>query len=245
MRKRYLIGACVLATAVLVPSTAFGAASAIQTIEAELGGKTKTKFDKKKFKKTSFDVETTTADAANPSGMPPKAGRALITFDKKDVKFNPKAVPGCANTQIAGTTTAAALAACGPAKVGAGDAIAALPFGVGGARTDFPVVVTAFNNGDANGILLHSRVDSLGTTTTLVGTLQGTKLDVAIPPLGGGVGAIAQFHTNVKAKDYVSGRCKAKTIKTKGTFFFTDGTPDATATDTQKCKQKKKKKGGK
>lgn len=237
--KRFLVGVFVLAVSIIVPSSAFGAAAAIQTIEAELGGKTTPKFDKKKFKATSIEVETTTADAANPDVLlPPKATRALIVFDKKDVKFNPKAVPGCANTQIAGTTTAAALAACGAAKVGAGDATAALPFGPGGTRQNFPVVVTAFNNGDANGILLHSRVDSLGTTTTLVGTLQGSTLDVAIPPLGGGVGAIAQFRTKVKAKDYVQGRCKDKKINTKGTFFFSDGPTSATATDEQTCKRK-------
>lgn len=239
--KRFLVGAFVLAVSIIVPSSAFGAAQAIQTIEAELGGKEVPKFDKKKFKKTSIEVETTTADAAGPTTlMPPKANRALIVFDKKNVKFNANAVPGCTASQLAGTTTAAALAACGDAQVGAGDATAALPFGVGGARQDFPVVVSAFNNGDAKGILLHSRVDSLGTTTTLIGTLQGSTLDVAVPPLGGGVGAIAQFHTKVKAKDYVQGRCKNKKIKTEGTFFFSDGTPSATATDEQKCKQKKR-----
>lgn len=240
--KRFLIGACVLATCVIVPSTAFGAASAIQTIEGQLGGKTTPKYDKKKFKATSVFVETTTADAANPAGMPPKATNAKITFDKKDVKFNPAAVPGCTNTQIAGTTTDAAKAACPDSIVGAGTATASLPFGVGGARQDFPVVVTAFNNGDTPGILLHSRVDSLGTTTTLVGSLSGVVLNVVIPPLGGGVGAIAQFNTDVQAKDYINGRCKDKKINFEGEFTFGDGTPTATATDEQACKQKKKKK---
>ena len=42
-------------------------------------------------------------------------------------------------------------AACGEAQVGAGDATAALPFGPGGARQDFPVVVTAFNNARREG----------------------------------------------------------------------------------------------
>jgi hypothetical protein len=286
---RFLVGAFVLAVSIIVPSSAFGAAEAIQTIEGQVGGKETPKFDKKKFKKTSIEVETTTADAADPAAvppkaikavikfdgkdvkfdpsavpgcnptsidvetttadaagpdtlMPPKANRAVIVFDKKNVKFNADAVPGCTASQLAGTTTQVAVAACGDAQVGEGDATAALPFGAGGTRQDFPVVVSAFNNGDAEGILLHSRVDSLGTTTTLIGTLNKTTLDVAIPPLGGGVGAIAQFHTNVKAKDYISARCKNKKIKYEGTFYFTDGTPTATATDEQACKQKKKKK---
>jgi hypothetical protein len=236
--KRFLIGAFVLAISVFVSSAAFGATAAIQTIDGQLGGKEKPKFDKKKFKATSVFVETTTADASNQAAMPPKANNARITFDNKDVKFNPAAVPGCTNSQIAGTTTEAAKQACPDSIVGAGDATASLPFGVGGTRQDYPVVVTAFNNGDSPGVLLHSRVDSLGTTTTLVGTLNGVVLNVVVPPLGGGVGAIAQFNTTVQAKDYIQGRCKDKKIDYEGQFTFSDGTPTATATDEQACKQK-------
>jgi hypothetical protein len=235
--KRFLIGTCVVVGAMVVPSTAFGL-TADQTIDAILGGKTTPKFDKKKFKGTSIEVTTTTADAANPSGMPPKATNAKITFDKKDMKFDPKVAPTCSASQISGTTTEAALAVCGPAKVGDGDASAALPFGVGATRQDFPAVVTAFNSADQKGILLHSRVGApLNTTTTLVGTLSGTVLNVVVPPLGGGIGAISLFHTTVKHGKYVQGRCKSKTIKTDSEFTFTDA-PVATAQDTQKCKQK-------
>ena len=73
----------------------------------------------------------------------------------------------------------------------------------------------------------------------LVGTLQGTTLDVAIPPLGGGVGAIASFETTVKKGKYVQFRCKKKSFKYTSTFTYTD-TPSAYAEDSQKCKQKKK-----
>jgi hypothetical protein len=240
--KRFLIGACAVVASIAIPSTAFGAAAAIQTLDVQVGGKEVPKFDKKKFKKTSIFVETTTADAADPAAMPPKANRAVINFNKKNIKFNPKAVPGCTQAQLANTSTDAALAACGSSKVGAGSATAALPFGVGGTRSDFPVVVTAFNNGESNGILLHSRAGApLNTTTVLVGTLSGTTLDVAVPPLGGGVGAIAQFNTDVKAKDYIQSRCKTKNAEHTSTFTYTD-TPSADASDTQKCKQKKKKK---
>lgn len=240
--KRFLIGACVLASCcVAVPATAFGATAADQTIDAQVGGKEKPKADKKKFKGTTIFVETTTADAADPAAMPPKASRAVINFPKSNMKFDPGAAPGCSQSQIANTTTEAAEAACGDAIVGRGDATAALPFGAGGTRQDFPVVVTAFNNGDADGILLHSRPQGLPTTTVLVGTLQGTTLDVAIPPLGGGVGAIAQFNTTVKKGKYVQFRCKKKSFKYTSTFTFTD-TPTANAEDTQSCKQKKKKK---
>ena len=77
----------------------------------------------------------------------------------------------------------------------------------------------------------------------LKGALNGTTLDVTVPPLAGGTGAIAQFHTTVEAGKYVQVRCKKKEIKTTSTFYFNDAEP-ANAEDTQKCKQKKKKKGG-
>ena len=119
-------------------------------------------------------------------------------------------------------------------------ASAALPFGVGGTRQDFDANVVAFNRSDAKGILLHSRVDALGTTVVLKGTLAGTDLSVDIPPLGGGVGAIAEFKTSSsKAGKYIQGRCKDKKINTRASSRFNDA-PTAVATDQQKCKQKKK-----
>ncbi len=247
--KRFLIGACVMVGILAIPSAAFGL-EADQTIEAKLGTKDTYKGDKKKFKPARIFVETTTADKANPSGMPPKANNANIVFDKNNMKFDPNALPGCSNSQISGTTTEDAKATCGNSQVGAGDATAALPFGPGGARQDFPVVVTAFNNADDDGILLHSRVGNpLNTTTVLVGTLRGTVLNVVVPPLGGGVGAIAQFNTLVNSPEstakagsgkgatkYVQARCKKnKKIKTTSTFTFNDA-PPATASDEQKCK---------
>jgi hypothetical protein len=239
-RKRYLIAAALGLTITAVAATGAVGLTPTQTIDGVLGGKTTPKFDKKKFKKTSVKVTTTTSDADNPSGMPPKATNAKIVFDKKDIKFDTKAVPGCDPNSIENTTTDAALAACGSSEVGSGSAVAALPFGAGGTRQDYNAVVTAFNRGDAKGILLHSRVDALGTTVVLKGTLSGTTLNVQIPPLGGGVGAISSFTTTVKAKDYVQGRCKDKKIDYSGTFTFSDAAA-ATATDSQKCKQKKKK----
>ena len=116
--KRFLVGALALAISMLFASSALAVTNVTQTVDGVLGGKEKPKFDKKKFKKTSVKVTTTTADADNPSGMPPKANTAIITFDKKDVKFDSKAVPGCDPNAIENTTTDAARAACGDSEVG-------------------------------------------------------------------------------------------------------------------------------
>jgi hypothetical protein len=236
MRKKRMlfVGALGLAAALAVSGIAISA-PATQTLEVQVTKKAKPKLDKKKFKGTSIEVTTTTSDAANPSGIPPKATRAVLVFDKKNMKFDPNAVPGCDPNSIENTTTQAALAACGDAQVGEGDAIASLS--AAGTRRDFPATVTAFNDGSGKGILLHSRVDQLGTTVVLKGSLTGTTLDVEVPPLAGGTGAIAQFHTVVEAGKYVQVRCKKKEIKTTSTFTFSDA-PQATAEDSQKCKRK-------
>jgi hypothetical protein len=240
MRNKRIMGG-IAATAALVVGIAGVAigAPAVQTIDAEVGGKTTPKLDKKKFKKSSIDVTTTTSDQANPAGIPPKATEAKITFDKKNLKFDTKAAPTCDPNEIENTTTENALAACGDAVVGTGSGIAALPLGPGGTRANFNAVVTAFNRADAKGILLHSRVGApLNTTVVLKGTIKGTTLTVDVPPIGAGVGAIAEFNTKVKKGKYVQARCTNKKIKTTSTFTFSDA-PPADATDTQKCKQKK------
>jgi hypothetical protein len=95
-----------------------------------------------------------------------------------------------------------------------------------------------FNRLDEPGILLHSRVTALQTTTLLTSVLKGSTLTVTVPPIAGGAGASSVFNTSVKAGKYVQARCKSKKIKYKETFSFTDA-PDATASDIQKCRQKK------
>src|SRR4051794_3231671 len=184
--KRWMIVALGVTLALGVAAQALGV-TAVQTIDVQLGGKTTPKFDKKKFKATSISVTASQHQAEDPAGLPAKATQAKLVFDKKDVKFNPKAVPGCQPTAIENTTTEAAKAACGSSVIGSGSAVAALPLGAGGTRQDFPAVVTAFNRGDAKGLLLHSRVGApLNTTVVLQATLSGSTLTVNIPPLAGG-----------------------------------------------------------
>jgi hypothetical protein len=165
MRKQpaYLVVASALAAALTFTGVA-GGVTAVQTLEGKF---TPNKLPKKQYKNGAIEVTVSATDADNPSGLPPKATRAEIFFDD-DGRVNPGAVPTCQQNEIENTTTEAAKAACGPSQVGGGSAVAALPFGPGGTRTDFPVTVTAFN-GAGGTLLLHSRVDQLGTTVVLPG----------------------------------------------------------------------------
>jgi hypothetical protein len=236
MRNKRFIGVLAVAGALAVGITGVAiGAPAVQTIDVIVGGKAKPALPKKEFKKTSIDVTTTTTDAANPAGVPPKTEKAVIKFDPKDIKFNTKAAPKCDPNAIENTTVAAADAACGQAEVGTGSGVAALPFG--GSVQRFPAIVHAYNRADTKGILLHARVDALGTTVVLKGVINKTTLSVDVPPLGGGVGAIAEFQTKVKKGKYVQARCSDRKLKTTSTFTYSDA-PAATASDTQKCRQK-------
>jgi len=241
MRKLLLtIGAVGTATLAIGAGTALGA-TAVVTVDGQMTGKETPKLDKKKFKPTSITVSTTTLDAADPAALPPKPTQAVITYDKKNVRFNSDAAPTCEPSQIAGTTTEGAIEACGDAQVGTGHSVASLPFGVGGTRQDIPAVVTAFNRGDTEGILLHARADEIGTTTLLSATLKkGYILTVTVPPIAGGVGSSTEFSTTVQAKDYIQARCKDKKIDYRADFSFSDAGP-ASDTDVQACKQKKRK----
>jgi hypothetical protein len=241
MRKPLIISVAGLVAALIAGPASALAAPAIVTVDGQLTGKDKPKLDRKKFKSTSIRVATTTTDAANPQGLPPKPTQAVITYDRKNVRFDSDAVPGCDPSQIEGTTTEEAIAACEDAQVGTGSSVASLPFGPGGTRQDYPAVVTAFNRSDENGILLHARTDPpINTTTLLTATLaRGYILTVTVPPIAGGIGSSSEFTTEVKAGKYIQARCKNKTIEYEATFSFSDA-PDASATDVQRCRQKKK-----
>jgi hypothetical protein len=236
MRNKRLIGALAVAAALAVGITGVAiGAPAVQSLDVEIGGKAKPALPKKDFKKSSLEATTDVQDAANPAGVPPKATKAVLKFDKKDLKFDTKAAPKCDPNAIEQTTVAAADAACGQAEVGKGSGTAVLPFG--GSVQSFPVDVHAYNRADAKGILLHARVDALGTTVVLKGKISGTTLSVDIPALGGGVGAIKEFNVKVKKGKYVQARCSDKKLKTNSTWTYSDA-PTVSVADKQKCKQK-------
>jgi hypothetical protein len=234
-RTKVTVGALVAVSAIAVPS-AIGAPATV-TIDAKVTGKQKPKLDRKRYKATSLSFGNTIADAANPAGLPPKVNQVVTKFDPKDIRFNSDAVPTCDIGQLQGTTTEAALQACGDAQVGSGTAVANLAFGTGGTRQDFDSVITAFNKAGDNGILFHARSDALGTTIILDGTLRGHTLTVSVPPIAGGVGSSSEFNVRVQAKDYIEARCKDGKINTEATFSFVDA-PPASASDAQPCKRK-------
>lgn len=260
MRKR-LTSAVAIAVAVAV--TAAGVAGAVQSpVLNGPDGNTQSiavkftpqKLSKKKAEPVTLDVTTATTTTTNANGVPVPAVRAIVDFAKGVTIFS-KGYPTCDAGAIQNTSTEAALEACKKAKIGGGEGTADLLVGT----KVFPVTttITAFNGVPKGGkpvILLHTYSQSpVQTTLVLVGTVSnlnkegfGARLDVEIPLIAGGQGAITGFHVNIfktfkykgKKRSYVSATCLTKKLKTRGEFVFKDG-ESLTPSVTQKCVQKK------
>jgi hypothetical protein len=214
----------------------------------------------KKLSKTTptpvtLRVSTETQNPTAANGVPSPAIQAVVDFDKNASLFT-KGVPTCDPSKLQSTSTEAALTACGKAKIGSGSGEALLP--VGGKVFPEPTVITAFNGVPQGGkpvVLLHAYGSApVQTTLILVGTVSnygkegyGPRLDVEIPKIAGGTGAITKFSVAInkrfkfkgKPRSYVSAKCpNSKKLKARATFTYVDG-ESLTATATQSCKQLK------
>jgi len=210
-----------------------------------------------KTKPTPITLKVTakTTTTTNPNGVPSPAVRAVVDFDKNASLYT-KGVPTCDPAKLQSTSTEAALTACGNAKIGSGAGAALLP--VGAKVFSEPTVITAFNGVPQGGrpvVLLHAYGSApVQTTVVLIGKVSnynkegfGPRLDVEIPKLAGGTGAITEFTVTInkkfrfqgKQRSYVSAKCpNSKKLKARGAFTFVDG-ETLTAVDKQSCKQRK------
>jgi hypothetical protein len=256
MRKRLtfaLIGAVVMAAAVAAT------ASAVLTAPDGNTQSIAVKFTPQKLSKTeptpvTLDVTTKTTSTTSPNGVPSPAVRAVVDFDKSAAIFS-KGYPTCEARQIESTSTEQALQACKTAKIGTGTASAYIP--VGKQVFTEKLTVTAFNGkpqGSKPVVLLHTYgLEPVQVTQVLTGVVSkynkegyGPRLDVTIPPIAGGTGALIEFHAKIfkkfkykgKLRSYVTAMCKTKKLKARGEFVYKDG-ETLTPAITGKCTQKK------
>jgi len=260
MRKRLILA---VAMALGVAVTVAGVAPAVQSptlVGAD--GNTQSiavkyspqKLSKKQAEPVSLEVKTATSSQTAANGVPVPAVRAIIDFPK-GLKIFSKGYPTCDPAVLQNTSTEKALEECKRAKLGTGQGSADLVVG----EKVFPVVtgITAFNGVPQGGkpvILLHNySATPIQTTLVLIGVVKnlnkgafGSRLDVEIPLIAGGQGALTSFGVKIfktfsykgKKRSYVSLSCPSKKWKTRGQFVFRDGeslTPEVT----QKCTQKR------
>jgi hypothetical protein len=261
MRKRLtLAGVLTLISALAVAGIAAAVQSPVlngpdgntQSIAVSI---TPQKLSKKIAEPVTLDVTTatTTTNPAANKGAPIPAVEAIVDFPK-GVQIFSKGYPTCDAGLLQNTSTEVALEQCKRAKIGSGEGTADLVVG----SKIFPVTtaITAFNGVPTGGkpvILLHTYSQSpIQTTIVLVGTVTnlnkegyGPRLDVSIPLIAGGQGAITGFHVKIfktfsykgKKRSYVSATCLSKKMKSRGQFIFRDG-ESLTPQVVQKCAQK-------
>jgi hypothetical protein len=209
------------------------------------------------YKKTSSPgslyVDVKTGSTTSTTGAPSPAVHDVIDFDQ-NLSLVTKGLPTCNASQLQSASTEVAERACADAMIGSGEATTLLPLGV--LYTE-PTKVTAFNGVPQGGkpvVLLHAYGTSpVQTTLVLTGVVTnlgkegyGPRLDVTIPPIAGGSGAITDFKVTIKKSwtykgkkmSFINARCPAsKKLKYRGAFTYKDGTT-ITATHTQACTPK-------
>lgn len=259
MRKRpiSIAGLAAVATTAVVASVAVagpvvtGKDGNTQSIDVLISPK---KLSKTQLSPASLKVTTKTTTATAPNGVPSPAVHATVDFDK-NAKLFTKGIPTCSASKLQSTSTEAALQACGSAKIGAGKATVLLPVGVQ-VFTE-PTTVTAFNGVPQGGkpvVLLHVYGQSpVQTTAVLAGAVLnlnkegfGPRLDLEVPLIAGGTGALTEFQVTINKKyrykgqqrSFVSAKCTSGKLKARGAFTFKDG-ETLTAFSTQTCKKKK------
>lgn len=260
MRKRstLLVSLLVAAATAVVATAAMAGAPAnspdgnAQAIDSVIGPK---KLSKSKWTPGSLKVTTTLSNQAAPNGVPVPTVNVVIDFDK-NAKIFTKGIPTCNPSKVQNTSTEIAERECGKAKIGKGKATALIP--VGSQVFVAEQTVTAFNGQPKGGkpvVILHSYgTKPTVTTLVLVGTVSnygkqgyGPRLDIDVPKIAGGAGALTKFQVKIEKKyrykgkpaSFISAKCpNSKRLKVRSTFTFLDG-QSSKPTDVQSCTQKK------
>ncbi|HUB99454.1 MAG TPA: hypothetical protein VMS11_06490 [Solirubrobacterales bacterium] len=221
-----------------------------QAIGAVLAPK---KLYKKTFTPGTLEVTTQLTTTAA-SGFPSPTNHVVIDFDQNAKVFS-KGVPTCNAALLQNTSTEVALQKCGSAKIGGGTGQAVI--NLGGRLVPAPATVTAFNGVPKGGktvVLLHTYATTpVQTTLVLTGVVSnlnkegyGPRLDVEVPLIAGGQGALTDFNVKINKKykykgeptSFIYAKCPAsKKLKLRSTFTFLDG-QTSNPVYTQSCAQK-------
>jgi hypothetical protein len=261
MRKRstLIVGLAVALTAAIVASAAIAGpvGSPVPAADGNSQAVGSVISPKSLFKNTftpgALEVTTKLTTSAA-TGVPNPTVNVVVDFDK-NAKIFTKGIPTCDPSTLQSTSTEVALQQCGKAKIGSGSAEALIL--VGEKVVPALQTVTAFNGVPEGGkpvVILHSYGTSpVQTTLVLVGTVSnfnkegyGPRLDINVPLIAGGTGALTSFNVKIQKKykykgkpvSFLSAKCpSSKKLKTRSVFTFKDG-QTSNPTYTQSCTQK-------
>jgi hypothetical protein len=258
MRRRPFLIATIVALAAAVAATAAWAGPTVsgpngntQSIDSQIRPK---RLSKTKFTPGSLEVTTLTTSTTDPAGVPVPAVHATIDFDR-NARLYTKGLATCNSGKLQNQSTEVAERVCAKAKIGTGHATAYLR---AGKVYEVPQTVTAFNGVPKGGkpvVILHTYgTTPLQVSLVLEGTVTnynkegyGPRLDLNIPLIAGGTGALKEFNVKIDKhwrykgvkRSFISAKCpNSKKLKARGKFDFRDG-ESLTALTTQTCKQAK------
>ena len=258
MRRRPILIAPIALLAIAVAATAAWAGPTVyapdgntQSIDSQIRPK---KLSKTKFTPGTLEVTTLTTSTTDPAGVPSPAIHATIDFDRNTRLFT-KGLPTCNSGKLQSQSTETAERVCGNAKIGSGHAVAYLR---SGKVYEVPQTVTAFNGVPKGGkpvIILHAYgTTPIQATLVLEGPVSnynkegyGPRLDLNIPLIAGGTGALKEFQVKIDKKwrfkgekrSFISAKCpSSKKLKARGKVDYRDG-ESLTAYSKQSCKQAK------
>jgi len=246
-----VLATAIAATAAWAGPTVSAPDGNTQSIDSQIRPK---RLSMTKFTPATLDVTTLTTSTTDPNGVPVPAVHATIDFDRNSRLYT-KGLPTCDAGKLQSQWTEIAEQACGKAKIGTGHAIAYLK---AGKVYEVPQTVTAFNGIPKGGkptILLHTYgTTPLQVSLVLEGTVSnygkegyGPRLDLDIPLIAGGTGALKEFQVKIDKKwrfkgenrSFISAKCGgSKKLKARGAFSYRDGEA-LTAISKQSCKQAK------
>lgn len=239
MRKGFSIAGCAAALIAVMASVAFAATKSLpngNTQEFDLVVSPKAL---SKTKPTPVSVKFIGDAGSSNRSTPVPSTKEVFDFDKS-VAVYAKGLPVCKLSQIANATSDEAQKACGPAKIGSGNATAALPLG-GDEVVLAPGKVLIFNGPPKGGmptVLLHSYATvPAPQTLVLTGTYShfnkqgyGLRLSIPIPPLAGGVASMTKSLTVFNRKwtykgqkrSYFTALCKSGKLKSRASYEYQD-----------------------
>lgn len=183
--------------------------------------------------KGHFDI------AAKDGGRPVPLQRAVIEFDH-DGRLAVAGLPTCAAERVAEASVAQARKICAGAIVGTGHIEVLIEF----AGQLFPAKsdLTIFNAPPVAGhpaVVLHARTTTPAEQTfAIVVPIERQRGEyryratIEVPAIAGGLGALTHLDAKIgrryraggKRRSYVSARCSDNILRTRGAFYFSDGT---------------------
>lgn len=243
------VALAVTASAALAGPTVTGKDGNTQSIDVIVTPK---KLSKTRLTPGALKVVTDTTSVTNPNGVPSPAIHVVFDFDK-NTRLYTKGLATCNSAKIQSVSTEEAERICAKAKIGSGKATALLPLGQ---LYTVNQVVTAFNGKPQGGkptVILHTYgTTPLQVSLVLVGTVTqrnkegyGPRLDLNIPKISGGIGALTHFEVKISKKwrfkghkrTFISSKCTgSKKLKARADFTYLDG-EHLIAFDKRPCKQ--------